>query len=296
MAVTVIKSCPVCGGEVFSDFLSCRDHFVSGELFLIKACSGCGFKITYDAPAENTIGQYYQSEDYISHSDTSKGLVNRLYHIAREFMSDRKRRIVEKNSREKKGTLLDIGAGTGYFAAHMKKYGWEVSGTEISKDARDFAQKELGVSLFPADELARLQKDSFEVITLWHVLEHFHNLQENIVEIKRILMPGGTLFVALPNHTSYDAIHYNNYWAAYDVPRHLWHFAPKHVKQLFEKSGFSLVKIYRMPLDSFYISMMSEKYKKSGISVIKGIFYGGISWLTAIRNKGRCSSLIYIFR
>jgi len=296
MAIIDVKTCPVCSGNIFTDFLECTDHFVSNEKFLIKECSKCSFKITDKVPDEDSIGSYYQSENYISHSNTSAGIVNRLYHIAREFMLSRKRKTVTKSLGKKTGMLLDIGAGTGFFAAHMKQHGWNISGTEKSSEAREFAEKEQKIKLIPAEGLFNLEKDQYDAITLWHVMEHFHDLDKYIVEMKRILNQDGALFIALPNHSSYDAKHYENYWAAYDVPRHIWHFAPKHVQQIFENAGFSLVKKYRMPLDSFYISMMSEKYKKSGLALIKGVFYGKISWLVSLFNKDRCSSVIYVLK
>jgi SAM-dependent methyltransferase len=296
MAVFEVTVCPVCKGGEFAPFLKCKDHFVSGEEFQIVECTGCGFKITSQAPGEDSVAPYYQSEDYISHSNTSKGLVNRVYHLVREFMLGKKRKSVVKSLGRKEGTLLDIGAGTGFFVSHMKNFGWDVVGTEKSPEARGFAKNEFGVELLPTEELFGMKHENFDAITLWHVLEHIHDLQGNIKAIKGILKPGGILMVALPNHTSFDAKHYRNFWAAYDVPRHLWHFAPAQVKTLFENGGFRLVKKYRMPFDSFYISMMSEKYKKSQFGLIKGLCYGKISWLASLFNKDRCSSVIYAFK
>lgn len=296
MSKTEIKICPVCSGNIFTDYIECTDHFESNEKFLIKECSKCKFKITDKVPDENSIGPYYQSENYISHSNTSAGIVNGIYHIAREFMLGQKRKIIVKSLGKKTGLLLDIGAGTGFFAAHMKHHGWEVSGTEKSSEARNFAQKKLNIDLFPAERLFDLKQNQFDAVSLWHVMEHFYDLNKYISEMKRILKQDGILFIALPNHSSFDAKHYKNYWAAYDVPRHIWHFAPVHVQQIFKNAGFTLTKKCRMPLDSFYISMMSEKYKKSKGGLFKGIFYGKISWLISLFNKDRCSSLIYVLK
>ncbi|MBN1822071.1 MAG: class I SAM-dependent methyltransferase [Prolixibacteraceae bacterium] len=296
MATVNINTCPVCSGKNFTDFLVCTDYFVSGEKFQIKKCTSCGFKITDKIPDEDSIGPYYQAEEYISHSNTSEGIVNRIYHFAREFMLGQKRKVVVKNCHKKTGNLLDVGAGTGFFAAHMKQHGWDVSGTEKSEDARNFAEKEMKVKLVPAEGIFEFENNTFDAITLWHVMEHFHNPVQYIHEIKRILDAEGKLFIALPNHNSYDAGHYKQTWAAFDVPRHIWHFAPAHVKQIFENNGFSLTKKYRMPLDSFYISMMSEKYKKSKPAFLKGLFFGAVSWVVSICNKDRCSSVIYVFK
>ena len=291
-----ITECPVCGGSQFSDFLTCTDHFVSGEEFVIRKCEGCGFKLTADAPDEDSISPYYQSEEYVSHSDTSKGLVNRAYHVARNIMLGQKRKITARAARIKSGKLLDIGAGTGYFASYMEKHGWQVAGTEKSGEARQFAHNEFGLELHPTEQLFSFSAESFDIVTMWHVLEHIHALKKNISELNRVLKPNGCLFIAIPNHTSYDAKHYKKFWAAYDVPRHIWHFAPPQLQALFEKSGFRLIKKYRLPLDSFYISIVSEKYKKSSLPFLKGVWHGKISWLESLMNRNRCSSVIYALR
>jgi 2-polyprenyl-3-methyl-5-hydroxy-6-metoxy-1,4-benzoquinol methylase len=289
-------TCPVCKGHSFTDFLVCTDFFVSGEKFKITACTGCNFKITQDVPDEASADAYYQSEEYISHSDTSKGLINKAYHVARNYMLTQKRKTVIRHTRKKTGTLLDLGAGTGYFAAHMKNYGWKVTGTEKSSEARTFASKEQDIDLIPAEDLFTLESHHFDAVTLWHVLEHFYHPEKYIREIKRVLAPEGILVIALPNHSSYDAKHYKQYWAAWDVPRHLWHFTPAHVKQLFEKYGFTLVAKHTMLFDAFYVSLLSEKYKKSHLAFMKGLIHGKISWLVSLLNKDRCSSVIYVLR
>jgi ubiquinone/menaquinone biosynthesis C-methylase UbiE len=296
MATLDLKICPVCKGTAFTDFLKCRDHFVSGQDFLLKECSGCGLKITYQAPSEESIGPYYQSENYISHSNTSRGLVNRLYHFARNYMLGQKLKVVRKSSGKNVGRLLDVGAGTGYFAAFMQKKGWSVEGIEKSREARNFAFSEFGLKMKPAEELCQIEDNSYDVVTLWHVLEHIQDPGKNIRAIRRILNSDGTLFIALPNHESYDAQHYKKFWAAYDVPRHLWHFAPQQVNRIFERNGFRMVHKYRMPLDAIYISILSEKYKKSSLGLMRGLLHGKISWIVSMFDKNRCSSVIYVFK
>ena len=290
-----IQICPVCNGNEFKQFLTCTDFFVSGEEFRIKQCNSCGFKITENIEDEDNIGRYYESEKYISHSNTTKGLVNSVYHSVRKYMLGRKRRLVEKASGIIKGHILDVGTGTGFFLNEMKDYGWQVTGTEKSSDARDFAKKEFNLDNFPSENLFTLKDNSFDVITLWHVLEHIHRLNENMETFNRLLKPDGKLIIAVPNHESSDAKHYKNFWAAYDVPRHIWHFAPKQMKKLGEKHGFKLASLHTMPFDSFYVSMLSEKYKKSKLGLLKGIFYGKLSWLNSIFNPAKCSSVIYVF-
>jgi predicted SAM-dependent methyltransferase len=177
----------------------------------------------------------------------------------------------------------------------MKKFGWHVTGVEKSKEARRFAKAEFDLDNLPVEELFKLKEKSFDVITLWHVLEHIHLLDENMKEYSRLLQKDGRLIIAVPNHDSYDAKHYKAFWAAYDVPRHIWHFAPSQMKRFAEKHGFKSKSLHIMPFDSFYVSMLSEKYKKSKLGLIKGLFYGKISWIVSLLNKTKCSSVIYVF-
>jgi 2-polyprenyl-3-methyl-5-hydroxy-6-metoxy-1,4-benzoquinol methylase len=294
MHVFPIESCPICRSKDFSPFLTCTDHFVSSEQFEIKTCANCGLKITWDTADEANIGKYYQSENYVSHSNTSKGLINRIYHRVRHFMLNQKAKLIEKSLSDNKGELLDIGAGTGYFLSYMKNRGWKVTGTEKSPDARQFALSEFGIGLLPTEALFELSKESIDVITLWHVLEHIHKIEENLTAFRQLLKPGGRLVIAVPNHNSFDAKYYKKHWAAWDVPRHIWHFSPEQMKLLSETYGFKLQSIHTLPFDSFYVSILSERYKKSSLAFFKGLFFGKISWLISLFNKKKCSSVIYI--
>ncbi|MBN2636927.1 MAG: class I SAM-dependent methyltransferase [Prolixibacteraceae bacterium] len=295
MAKFVVKQCPVCGKSKFSTAIKCTDYFVSGEEFTIKKCTNCGFKFTDNIDDETSIGKYYQSDDYISHSNTTKGLVNAIYHGVRSYMLGQKRKIVEKWTGAKTGNLLDVGTGTGFFLNTMKTAGWKVTGTEKSPDARKFAKKEFKLKVLDTDELFQLKNESFDAITLWHVLEHVHRLNENLEKFNELLTPNGKLIIAVPNYTSYDAHHYKEFWAAWDVPRHIWHFGPEQMKLLVEKHGLKLQQLQTMPFDAFYVSMLSEKYKKSKIVLFKGFIFGGISLWKSIFKPSNCSSLIYIF-
>lgn len=295
MAKFNIQQCPVCDGKQFSPFLTCTDFFVSGEEFQINQCNSCGFKITNNIEDEENIGKYYQSDEYISHSNTTKGLVNSVYHYVRNFMLNRKMQLVEKATGIRKGQILDVGTGTGFFLDKMNKNGWQVSGTEKSKDAREFAKTEFALDISPTEDLFLFNDKSFDAITLWHVLEHIHELKKNMETFARLLKSGGRLIIAVPNHSSYDAKHYKEFWAAYDVPRHIWHFNPQQMEKFGNKFGLKLTKTHTMPFDSFYVSMLSEKYKKSKLGLIKGLFHGKISWLVSIINPKKCSSVIYVF-
>lgn len=295
MAKFIVSACPVCDGTSFSAFLTCTDYFVSGEEFEIKKCDACGFKITGNIEDEDNIGRYYQSEKYISHSNTSKGLVNSAYHQVRKYMLGQKRRLVEKSSVIKNGQILDVGTGTGFFLNEMKEKGWQVTGTEKSDEARGFAMNEFGLELLTAETLFTLPEQKFDVITLWHVLEHIHLLNKNLDTFNQLLKPNGKLIIAVPNHESSDALHYKNYWAAYDVPRHIWHFAPSQMEKLGKKHHFKLTGIHTMPFDSFYVSILSEKYRKSKLALIKGLFFGYVSWFKSQFKPEDCSSVIYVF-
>lgn len=291
-----VSECPVCSNKTFKPFLTCTDHFVSRESFRIKECDNCGFKITEDIADELNIGSYYQSEEYISHSNTSQGLVNRIYHLVRNYMLGRKRRLVERNLKSKNGHILDVGTGTGFFLNEMKKNGWQVTGIEKSEEARSFAKSEFNLDNKPNEAIAQLNDSEFDVISLWHVLEHIHNLEESMENYLRLLKPRGILVIAVPNHTSYDAKHYKESWAAYDVPRHIWHFSPQQMIRFGEKKGFKFSNLRTMPFDSFYVSLLSEKYKNSSLAFIKGIWHGKISWVYSLVNKKKCSSVIYVFQ
>ena len=288
--------CPVCGYHQSQKAFTAKDHFVSGQEFAIHACIRCGLLQTADVPNESESGAYYQSETYISHSNTRKGVMNQIYHLVRGLMLTRKHALISQVSDQSNGTLLDIGAGTGYFMNFMQQKGWQVQATEKSPEARKYAKQHMDVDIQDEDMLFSFQPASFDVVTLWHVMEHLPNLNQYWQVISKILKPDGALIVALPNAKSWDAKHYGPNWAAWDVPRHLWHFSPKHIRELGKKEGFRLSGIRRMPFDAFYISIMSEKNINSSFPIIRGIFQGIRSWAASLYSKKKSSSLIYIFR
>lgn len=288
------NSCPVCSSEQTSLLHIVKDHFLSGEDFNIWKCENCNFCYTIDPPAENKISEYYKSEEYISHSDTTKGLTNRLYHMARQWMLRSKFSIIRKYSIKKQGKLLDIGCGTGYFAAYMNDKNWDSIGIEADQDAKKYAEEKFGLKVFSLNDLNSFKSSEFSVVTLWHVLEHLTSPKEVLGEISRVLDQKGICIIALPNTDSFDAHYYKTYWAAWDVPRHLWHFNISSFGNLIENSGLHLRAIKRMPLDSFYISMLSEKYRGSGISLLKGLVIGKIGWISSWFKKSKSSSLVYI--
>ncbi|GAO44285.1 class I SAM-dependent methyltransferase [Flavihumibacter petaseus] len=294
MSVIHRNACPVCGASSIQPVLEAIDRSVSRKVFSIWECGVCSLRFTQDIPDQFTIGQYYQTENYISHSDTRTGVVNRLYHQVRKITLQSKRKLIERECRRKTGTLLDIGAGTGAFANVMKSAGWSVTGLEPDPGARAVAEANYGIRLEVPDKLYQLEPAGFDAITLWHVLEHVHDLQAYMGRFKTLLKPGGRLFLALPNWQSADAAHYGSDWAAYDVPRHLYHFSPAAVKQLLQRNGFRLNRMQPMWFDPFYIAMLSEKYQHGKTRYFPAAWNGMISDVAAWKSPEKASSVIYI--
>ncbi len=289
------QTCPACGSASIFPALSVKDYSVTGEVFEIWHCDDCTLRFTQNVPVATSIGKYYQSANYISHSDTEKGFINRLYHLVRNHTLKSKNKLLQKSTKKQTGTLLDIGAGTGAFSNTMQKAGWEVIGLEPDSSARQIALSKYGLILQSTDNLSALSKEKFDVITLWHVLEHVHDLSGYLAQFYKIMLPGGKLIIAVPNYSSYDAKVYKEFWAAYDVPRHLYHFSPKSIEQLASSKGFVLAETKPMWFDSFYVSMLSEKYKNEGGNIIGAVWNGLLSNLKTIGNPKKCSSVIYIF-
>lgn len=291
-----INACPLCGGTHLKRAMTCTDFYASGEQFDVLSCEDCGFTFTQGVPVEAEIGRYYETPDYISHSDTKKGAMNTLYHQVRKYMLGKKARLIAKESHRKSGRLLDIGTGTGYFAATMVQRGWKVEAIEKNEQARLFAEEHFGLEVKSEAALHEFQAGSFDVITLWHVMEHLEHLDSTWERLYELLSDRGILIVAVPNCSSYDAEKYGEYWAAYDVPRHLWHFTPVTIQQLASKHGFIMAARHPMPFDAFYVSILSEKHRKSSLPFMKGMCTGTMAWFSALGRKERSSSMIYVFR
>lgn len=285
-----VKVCPCCGGETWNNLFTMTDHSITQESFNLITCTSCGLVATSPRPADNKLGDYYKSEKYISHSGTSQGLVNQLYLRARKIALNWKYQII--NELHPSGKLLDFGCGTGEFMHHMKTKGWQVTGMEPSDDARAKAESLSQTQIFKTEESI---SGKYDVITLWHVLEHLPEPNRTMEKLKAVLNDSGTLLIAVPNHWSFDGQHYGPHWAGYDVPRHLWHFNQKAMVLFLQKHGLHVKQILPMKLDAYYVSMLSEKYKKVGglMALLKGVWYGFHSNLGA-RKTGEYSSLIYI--
>lgn len=288
--------CQLCKNETFNTILTCTDHLVTNEKFEIEACTHCGFRRTKNFPSENVIGKYYESENYVSHSNTKKGIINSVYHAVRKLMLKKKANWVSRETGLKTGKLLDVGTGTGYFAYTMQNQGWLVSTVEKSDDARHFAEKNFRLKVYPSLNDFAQKEELQDVITLWHVLEHIEPLNHTMSQFYNLLAKNGLLVLALPNCNSYDATVYKENWAAYDVPRHLWHFTPKDIQTLAQKHGFELVKQQKMIFDGYYISMMSEKDMKSSFATLRGLLTGFRTQLSSLFNTSKSSSIVYFLR
>jgi len=292
-------------------YLTCKDYTVSRETFSLLKDKELEMLITLPKPSLENLPKYYESEDYISHTDSDKNFIDRLYQKAKNYSIKQKIKLIRKHKTQNTklqtpNSLLDIGCGTGDFLSACQNNGYTIVGVEPNKKARVLSKSKLGIltsnsenynNLHPKvyDSINVIENQQFDVITMWHVLEHVPNLEEYIKQVKELLKPNGTLFIAVPNYKSYDANHYKEFWAAFDVPRHLWHFSKKSIKVLFEKENFSIKKIMPMKLDSFYVSLLSEKYKTGKSKLIKAFFIGLLSNIKAISTK-EYSSLIYIIK
>ncbi|KAA1247357.1 class I SAM-dependent methyltransferase [Aquimarina sp. RZ0] len=272
-------------------FIECKDHTVSGECFKLYHNASYDMLVTSPKPDLENLKKYYESEDYISHTDSKRSLFEKVYHMVKKYSLSKKVKLISQLNRGT-GTLLDIGAGTGDFLVQAKKERWQVVGVEPNEQAKVLA-KGKGVTL--KKDTSNFETARFDVITLWHVLEHIPDLENQIVELKRLLKPGGHIVIAVPNYKSYDAKYYKSYWAAYDVPRHLWHFSKKSIKKLFDKEGICLEKVIPLKFDSFYVSLLSEKYKNGNMNFIKSFWIGCLSNSKAKTSK-EYSSHIYVLK
>lgn len=270
--------------------LSCKDHTVSGIRFELKPDREREMLVTSPRPEPEELPKFYQSDKYISHTDSSASLFDKIYQMVKSYMADKKLKWIENECRGR-GAILDIGAGTGDFLIRAEKRGWEISGVEPSSDARKLASKK-GVTL--VEGTAKFPSGSYDVITMWHVLEHIPDLEAQIKELKRLLKRDGLIIVAVPNYKSYDAHKYKEHWAAYDVPRHLWHFSQNAIRNLFAGEGFEIERTRGLMFDAYYVSLLSEKYRGSSFP-IKGLLTGFISNLKA-QSTSEYSSLAYFIK
>lgn len=275
-------------------FLDVKDHSVSGEQFQLLYNEELDMLETFPQPSEAHLGQYYKTEDYISHTDSRRNVMEHVYHVVRQTTLKRKVKLINRFSKEGK-SLLDIGCGTGDFLQAACKNGWQITGIEPDENARAIANSKTNNTVLNSDKLFELKQEQFDVITLWHVLEHLPDLEKHIATFRKLLKPKGTLIIAVPNFKSYDAEYYKSFWAAYDTPRHLWHFSKTAISKLFGNHNFELVETKPMLFDSFYVSLLSEKYKTGSMNPIKAIWIGLLSNIKGKSSK-EYSSHIYVLK
>jgi 2-polyprenyl-3-methyl-5-hydroxy-6-metoxy-1,4-benzoquinol methylase len=288
-----VPECPICKSTDLQKFLICEDYTVSHEIFHVKQCATCTLAITTPRPETTQLGKYYQSEEYISHSGKSSGGIGFIYKLARSFSLKWKKNKI--TSIQSEGSILDFGCGTGEFLNTMQQAGWNVTGVEPSPDARLKAEEINSIKIHPS--LDELTNEKFDVITAWHVLEHVPDLTQTVQKLKSHLKKNGTLFIAVPNYQCPDAFVYQQHWAGFDVPRHLWHISKKSMNQLLESLALKLHDTIPMKLDAYYVSMLSEKYKnknKINLSCLTKGFISGLKSNFLARKKINYSSLIYV--
>ncbi|NWJ52723.1 MAG: class I SAM-dependent methyltransferase [Bacteroidetes bacterium] len=289
-----LKKCIICDNQELTTVFSLKDYFFTQEEFTIQQCKKCGFRFTNPRPEEKDLGPYYKTENYLSHSNRNKTLFDKAYHAVKNYNLRKKRKLVEKHVSE--GTIIDIGTGTGAFLAQFNETKWKRLGLEPDETARKIAKTTFGLELQDTSMLANKEIKDVTVITLWHVLEHVSKLNEQLALIHEKLASNGILVIAVPMSNSYDAKHYEKYWAAYDVPRHLYHFSQDTLQLLLKKHGFSLIEKYPMKFDSFYISLLSEQHKKNSLAHVKAVVNGLFSNIMASNKKGTYSSMIFVFK
>lgn len=288
-----LQHCPLCHSGQFRLFITSKDYSVSGETFSIQRCQNCGLLFTNPRPAETELGRYYESATYVSHTNEGNTLINRIYKLVRHYTLKEKTALVEKWAPVNE--LLDLGCGTGHFLEAARKKGWKIEGVEINSSARQQTQENLGQEIYTRLSDIPLTR-RFNAITLWHVLEHVYDLGQTLALLKYLLHKQGSLLIAVPNPESYDAQLYGAAWAAWDVPRHLYHFSQEVMQKLARKHGFVVKAVKPMYFDAFYVSMLSEEYKKGSKGYINAVVTGLRSNLWAKRHNNQFSSLIYILQ
>jgi len=289
----LLNTCPICNHNETVKKMDCTDFSTTKELFKIVSCETCGFTFTNPRPCDEELKKYYDSEMYISHTNKKKGLFNWLYQKIRFFSIKAKVTLLEKNTI--KGVHLDIGCGTGEFLNACLKNGFITRGIEPSELARRQAIQNYRLDVSENTSLSQFEDNSIDSISMWHVLEHISDLNGILIQFSRILSLKGKIIIAVPSYESWDALYYNEFWAAWDVPIHLWHFSKNTIDLLFKKHGFVLTKTKPMIFDSFYVSLLSEEFKFGYKNYIKSFFIGLISNCLAFFNKATYSSSTYIF-
>lgn len=289
--LNMVSRCQICSGEKFTTYISTKDYFYTQEEFTLSQCEQCGFVFTNPIPEDIT--KYYDTPDYLSHNTGDNGIMGKVYSSLRNINIKRKYKLVSNYCH--KGNFLDIGCGTGELLNFFNKNDWNVTGIEPNISARDFAKNSYNINVFSEDELNQLEPESFDTISMWHVLEHVPDLNKRLSQISKLLKKDGTIFIALPNLSSPDAVKYGKYWSALDVPRHLYHFTQNTFEQLIANHKMQLIHAEPMKFDSYYVSMLSEKYLKNSLYIPAAIINGFLSNMRARKNNNY-SSMIFVVK
>jgi 2-polyprenyl-3-methyl-5-hydroxy-6-metoxy-1,4-benzoquinol methylase len=286
-----IKACPLCGETKLSSHLSTKDFFFTQESFSLSICENC--KLVFTNPIPKNLSKYYETTNYLSHNTGDNGLIGRLYSFIRNINIKNKYKLVTRFSAN--GRILDIGCGTGEFLNFFNKRKWNVTGVEPNSTAREFAKTKYKLDILAEESLNSMIPDSFDVISMWHVLEHVPDLNNRIAQVSKLLKKDGTIFIALPNLESPDSKKYGKFWSALDVPRHLYHFTQNSFMKLINNHNMKLVHAEPMKFDSYYVSMLSEKYIKNRLYFPAAIINGFISNIKA-KKKNNYSSMIFVVK
>lgn len=286
------NKCPWCESERTQIHLWLKDEFLTKEEFQIYECLRCGLLFTEPRPSKDKIGEYYKSQEYYSHQENKKGFIPKLYESIKLINIKHKYKIATKGV--KVGKMLDIGCGVGDFLHRAEQNGWDCTGVEPSEEAKTIAQKRIKAKIIPGNDLEKIPNETYDVITMWHVLEHVDDIKWQVAQLQRLIKKEGRIIIAVPNYKSYDAKFYKDKWAAYDVPRHLNHFNKETIVKIFKTNGLKLVASDKLVWDAYYISYMSEQYRHHSMPLIKGAYRGCLSNLKA-RKSNEWSSKIYVF-
>lgn len=285
--------CPWCGATSDHEYIKLNDLFLSQEHFSVFECDSCHLLFTVPRPSSEKLGSYYKSENYYSHQENKKGLIPTIYESVKSVNVRHKVKLATEGLSQ--GSVLDIGCGVGDFLSALMEKNWKIVGIEPDVDACSIAEKRLGVKPLSPSEYDSLPDQSFDLITMWHVLEHVEDLHFQISQLHRLLKPGGRLLLALPNYLCFDAVHYQQYWAAWDVPRHLYHFKPDFIRSQISSFGFKYIDNQKLIWDAYYISYLSESYQHHSLPLLRGFLIGLRSNCKA-RSSGMYSSLVYRFQ
>lgn len=291
-----LNSCLVCGHNQLTKEITCKDFVATGETFDLQRCQKCSFLFTNPRPSMSEIGPYYQSDRYVSHAGDKGGFsfMYKVYDVVRDYSIKQKLKLIK--SYHSSGKMMDLGCGLGYFLHGVTNdKTFDVMGVDVSEEAIEYVKNKFGYNVQNETQLDSMPENSFDVITQWHVLEHVHLLNERMQQLKRLLKPGGTMFIAVPNSNSWDAKHYREFWDGYDVPRHLYHFNQQSFNLLMDKHGFKTVATRPMLFDAPYISMRSEVHKEKGLAFVRGAISGAISTAKAWGTKDY-SSLLFVVK